>query len=159
MTRPAAVCLTLLALVAALVGCGGGGSKSSTAAPAASASGPAAVSAYDSGPRAADTPRDEARAEEGKALFQTKGCSACHAFGKRLSCPDLAGVTKRRTVEWMTQQILHPEVMTKSDPIAHELYAQYALQMPNQGLTPEQAAAVIEYFKHMDHEASETESK
>ena len=59
----------------------------------------------------------------------------------------------------MTQQILHPEIMTKSDPISHGLFAQYALQMPNQGLTPEQAAAVIEYFKHMDHEAGESPSK
>jgi hypothetical protein len=27
--------------------------------------------------------------------------------------------------------------------------------MPNQGLTPTEAAAVIEYFKHRDHEAGE----
>jgi hypothetical protein len=27
--------------------------------------------------------------------------------------------------------------------------------MPNQGLTPEEAKAVIEYFKHLDREAHE----
>jgi hypothetical protein len=30
-----------------------------------------------------------------------------------------------------------------------------ALQMPNQGLTPEEARAVIEFLKHQDHEAGE----
>ena len=55
----------------------------------------------------------------------------------------------------MEKQILHPEVMVKEDPISRGLMATYALQMPNQGLTPEQAKSVIEYLKHRDHEASE----
>jgi len=145
----------LLALVAlyALAGCSGGGSGASST-PAASATpasgGVAATSQYDSGPRAADTPVDASKVDEGKNLFQTKGCSACHAFGRRLSCPDLAGVTHRRTTAWMEQQILHPDVMVKTDPISHGLFAQYALQMPNQGLTPEQARTVIEFFKQTD---------
>jgi hypothetical protein len=58
----------------------------------------------------------------------------------------------------MEQQILHPDVMVKEDPIARGLFAQFALQMPNQGLKPEEAAAVIEYFKHMDHEAGLTKT-
>jgi hypothetical protein len=57
------------------------------------------------------------------------------------------GVPKQRTAEWMEHQILHPEIMTKQDPIAKQLMAQYALQMPNQGLTPDQAKAVIEFIK------------
>jgi mono/diheme cytochrome c family protein len=155
--------LALLGLYA-LAGCGGNGSgsaasSSATAAAPASTGGVAATSQYDGGPRAADTPIDESKVEVGKGLFQTKGCSACHAFGRRLSCPDLAGVTHRRTAAWMEQQILHPDVMTKTDPISHGLFATYALQMPNQGLTPDQARAVIEFFKHTDHEAGESTSK
>jgi cytochrome c551/c552 len=118
-----------------------------------------AVSAYDSGPRAGESPVDEALAEKGEKLFQTKGCTACHAFGKRVTGPDLAGVTMRRTAVWMENQILHPEKMVKEDPISHELFAQYALQMPNQKVQPEEAKAIIEYFKEKDHEAKEKGEK
>jgi mono/diheme cytochrome c family protein len=147
---------------AALLGAAGcGGSKTpepstSAAGGASSGGGVAAVSKYDQGPRAGETPVDAARVEQGEKLFQTKGCSACHAFGKRVTGPDLAGVTMRRTAQWMENQILHPEVMTKEDPISHGLFAQFALQMPNQGLTPDEARAVIEYFKHKDKEAGQS---
>ncbi len=135
------------------------GASSASGGSSVAAAGPAAVSQYDSGPRAAESPIDESKVAEGKGLFQTKGCSACHAFGRKLTCPDLAGVTHRRTVAWMEHQILHPEIMTKQDPISHQLFAQFALQMPNQGLTPDQAHAVIEFFKHTDHESGASASK
>jgi cytochrome c551/c552 len=132
---------------------------SASATPASSASGGiAATSAYDAGPRAFESPIDEERVKAGAGLFQTKGCAACHAFGKKVTGPDLQGVTHRRTAVWMENQILHPEIMTKSDPISHELLAKYAVQMPNQGLTPDEARAVIDYFKKMDHEAFEHEA-
>ncbi len=151
--------ILLLAAAGLLAGCGGkSADNASSSGASAGAGGVAAVSKYDSGPRAADTPIDESKVEQGKALFQSKGCSACHAFGRRISGPDLAGVTHRLTADWMEQQILHPEIMTKTDPISHQLFATYALQMPNQGLTPDEARAVIEYFKHTDHEAGESES-
>lgn len=119
----------------------------------------AKVSRYDAGPRAFETERDEEQAEQGKGLFQTKGCAACHGFGAKSAGPDLAGVSKRRTVAWMEQQILHPEVMVKEDPVSRGLFAQFALQMPNQGVTPEEARAIIEFFKDKDHEASESHSR
>jgi hypothetical protein len=61
----------------------------------------------------------------------------------------------RRTAAWMESQILHPDLMVKQDPTAHALFAQYALQMPKQGLTPDEARSVIEFFKYKDHEAGE----
>ena len=160
--------LIVLALAAALASCGGkGGGEESAASSASTPSGSAgssgstasgssvvaAVSKYDSGPRAGVAPVIEDQAEKGEKLFTSKGCSACHAFGRRLTCPDLQGVSMRRTAVWMENQILHPDVMVKTDPISHGLFAQYALQMPNQGLTPEEARAVIEYFKEKDHKA------
>lgn len=114
-----------------------------------------AVSPYDAGPRAGEQPIVEAQVKQGEALFSSKGCTACHGFGRRISCPDLNGVTMRRTALWMENQILHPEVMTKQDPIAHQLFTQYSLQMPNQGLTPVEARAVIEFLKHKNHETAE----
>jgi cytochrome c len=139
-------CMTLV--VAA--GCGRKAAQGGDPSPAGSAS---ATSQYDAGPRAGEQPVDAAKVEAGEKLFQTKGCSACHAFGKRLSCPDLNGVTMRRTALWMENQILHPEVMTKQDPISKQLFGQYALQMPNQGLTPDEANSVIEFLKHKNKDS------
>jgi mono/diheme cytochrome c family protein len=138
------------ALAGFVPGCGSGtgGSGTSGASNATSAT----ASKYDAGPRAADSPVDPARAEAGEKLFQAKGCSACHGFGKRVSGPDLNGVTKRRTAEWMENQILHPEVMTHDDPISHDLLAKYALQMTNQHLTPDEAKSVIEFLKQHNRE-------
>jgi cytochrome c len=136
-----------------VTGCGskstdsGASSSPSTSAPAGAMP---EKSKYDDGPRAGEAPVDAGQVAEGAKLFQTKGCSACHGWGVRLSCPDLKGVTTRRTSLWMQNQILHPEVMTKQDPISHGLMATYSLQMPNQGLTPDQALKVIEHLKDRD---------
>ena len=146
---------SFLVLALALAGCGGGSKETGGASQPATTAGVAAVSKYDAGPRAGEEPIDKEQAETGEQLFKDKGCSACHAFGAKLSGPDLKGVSMRRTALWMENQILHPEVMVKEDPIARAMFAQYALQMTNQHLTPAEAKAVIEYLKHQDHEQSE----
>jgi hypothetical protein len=159
MNRLPSLCL-VLALVAALAGCGGKPeeSGSSTSAPAGGAATPAAsaTSKYDSGPRAGATAADAALAAQGAEMFKSKGCSACHAWGQKLTGPDLKGVSMRRTQVWLENQILHPDLMVKEDPIARELFAKHALQMPNQGLTAGQTAAVIEHFKKLDQDAGLT---
>jgi mono/diheme cytochrome c family protein len=173
--RRMGILVIALGIVLALHACGGKPaateSGSGTATPAASTTalagggtsssggGLAAVSRYDSGPRAGESVRNEAMAKVGEGLFKTKGCSACHAFGRKLTCPDLQGVSMRRTALWMENQILHPDVMVKQDPISHALFAKFALQMPNQGLTPDEVKQVIEYFKHMDHETGESKAE
>lgn len=146
--------LLLAGALAALAGCGGKTEEGAASSSPAPASPPAAAmpakSLYDDGPRAAESPVDAAAAAAGEKLFSTKGCTACHAWGKRLTGPDLKDVTRRRTTTWLEHQILSPDVMVKTDPIARELFAQFALQMPKQGLTPEQATQVIEYLKKRD---------
>lgn len=165
MMRSHHVAIAALALL--LAGCGAksngdaqapGATKSPTPASTGSSAIPA-VSKYDSGPRAAESPANEEQAELGEKLFSNKGCTACHAFGKKMSGPDLAGVTMRRSAEWMEHQILDPALMVKTDPIARELFAKHSLQMPNQGLKREEALAVIEFLKHRDHEAGEHAGK
>jgi mono/diheme cytochrome c family protein len=155
--------IATIALAATLAGCGAkqadqdaaSSNDASTTTGSGTSSTMPAVSKYDSGPRAGDAKANDDLAKRGETLFKDKGCSACHGFGQKLTGPDLAGVSMRRTQEWLENQILHPEVMTKEDPIARELMAKHALQMPNQKLTPEEAKAIIEYFKHTDHEAGE----
>jgi cytochrome c551/c552 len=134
-----------VAAVLSLAGCGGGAKEGE--GPTASATSP-----HDTGPRAAEAPVDDELAEKGEALFKSKTCSTCHAFGARITGPDLAGVTHRRSAEWMENQMLHPDVMTKEDPIARELLGKYAVQMPNLMLKPEEAKALIEYAKKKDKE-------
>lgn len=148
------VALIALALVVGISACGNNAtSKDQSAAPSGST---ATVSKYDAGPRAAASPVQKALAERGEKLFKDKGCSACHTWGKKMSGPDLAGVTQRRTAQWMENQILHPEVMTREDPISHDLLTKMMLQMPNQGLTPDEAKSVIEFLKHKDAEVGES---
>ena len=139
----------LVGLIVWGCGKGGGGSASTPAAgptPDTTAP-PNPVSAYDAGPRAGEQPVDAAQAKTGEGLFSSKGCVACHGFGRRITCPDLNPVPMQRTAAWMEQQILHPEVMTRQDPVARALLSQYKLQMPNQKLTPIEARAVIEFIK------------
>ncbi|MGE5175283.1 MAG: c-type cytochrome [Hyphomicrobiales bacterium] len=110
------------------------------------------TSIYDSGPRAGDAPYMPYWAVEGESLFSQKGCKACHAYGVRLTGPDLKGVTRLRSGEWMAQQILHPDIMTVEDPISIQLKAEYIAQMANVGLTPREAMSVIEYLKKLDED-------
>ena len=166
MRRIAAGLLLLTTSILAAFGCGGGTGTNQTAgtppatstpAPAPPETVPAAplptTSKYDDGPRAGVSAVNAAMAVNGEKLFQTKGCVVCHGFGKKVTCPDLVGVSMRRTARWMEQQILHPEVMVKEDRITAELKTHYVLPMTNQGLTPDEAKAVIEFLKRKDREA------
>ena len=88
-----------------------------------------------------------ALAANGQKLFTSKGCVTCHAFGRKVVGPDLKGVANDRTAEWMTQQVMHPEVMIKSDPISMQLLAQYKVPMTNQKVSADEAKALVEYIK------------
>lgn len=125
--------------------------ETTAAAPAPATSELLAHSLYDSGPRASEGRVDTVQAAAGKKLFMTKGCTACHGWGKKLTGPDLKGVTNRRTAAWMEQQIMHPDVMTRTDPISHGLMiANNNLQMLNLHLTQSEAASLIVYFRQRD---------
>ena len=87
-----------------------------------------------------------AMAEEGMEIFNNK-CSACHKVEERYIGPALQDVTERRTPEWIMNMILNPEEMTKKDPIAKELLAEYLSPMANQSLEEEEARKILEYFR------------
>lgn len=146
--RHRVVGVVLLAGLLAAFGCGGGGGSSG-----GTASAPAqATSPYDVGPRAFEGPINTALATKGADLFKMKTCSTCHGFGVRITGPDLKGVTHRRTATWMKHQILHPDVMTKEDPIAKQLLGTYLVQMPKLPVSEEEADALIEFLKQKDLE-------
>lgn len=89
---------------------------------------------------------DPALAANGKEIFKTK-CSACHKISKRFVGPALAGITEKRTPEWIMNMILNPEVMVQKNEAAKQLLAEYLSPMANQNLTEEEARAILEYFR------------
>lgn len=90
----------------------------------------------------------QADIDKGKEVFAAKGCNGCHKIGGgKLVGPDLKGVTGRRDKQWIAKMILHPDVMTKEDPTAKDLFKTYLTQMPNQGVPEGDLPALMSYLK------------
>jgi mono/diheme cytochrome c family protein len=84
----------------------------------------------------------------GERLFYGKGCVACHTVGKgRHLGPDLAGVGKRRTSDWLARWLKNPELMASTDPDARRLLAEYnQVAMPDPRLSAEEIEALAGYL-------------
>lgn len=91
---------------------------------------------------------DEALAAKGEKTFSGT-CSACHKMDARYVGPALAGVTKRRSPEWIMNMIMNPTEMTQKDPTAKAMLAEYMTQM-SVSATEEDARALLEYFRKLD---------
>jgi mono/diheme cytochrome c family protein len=90
---------------------------------------------------------DQAMAVTGKEVYDQM-CLACHRIGKKFIGPAPNGILERRTPEWVMNMILNPDQMVKEDPLAKDLLVEFnGSPMANQGLTEEQARAVLEYFR------------
>ncbi len=94
-----------------------------------------------------ETEVNEAMAANGKEVFD-KMCLACHRIGKKFIGPAPNKILERRTPEWVMNMILNPDQMVKEDQLAKDLLIEFnGSPMANQGLTEEQARAVLEYFR------------
>lgn len=90
---------------------------------------------------------DQALATKGEENFKTN-CMACHRVGKKFIGPDPTGILERRTPEWIMNMILDPELMIKENALAKDLFMEFnGSPMANQGLTEDDARAVLEYFR------------
>lgn len=90
---------------------------------------------------------DQALALQGKELYDLK-CKACHKPTEKFIGPAPKGVLDRRTPEWVMNMILNPEIMIKDDPDAKALFLEYNMApMANQGITQDEARAMLEYFR------------
>jgi len=90
---------------------------------------------------------DDAMAAKGKEVYDQM-CLACHRIGKKFIGPAPDNILERRTPEWVMNMILNPDQMVKEDPLAKDLFMEFnGSPMANQGLTEEQARAVLEYFR------------
>jgi len=83
------------------------------------------------------------------AMF-AKACAGCHSIGRgdRVG-PDLAGVSERRQMGWLTRFIADPEqVRRQKDPIALALAAKFpAVRMPAMGISETEAANLVAYIE------------
>lgn len=89
---------------------------------------------------------DHELAEDGEDVFEVK-CAACHQMADRFVGPALGDVTGRRSPAYIMNMILNPQQMVEEHPVAKELLAQYMSFMPNQGVTREEARAILEYLR------------
>ena len=90
---------------------------------------------------------DQDMAATGKEVYD-KMCLACHRVGKKFIGPAPNGIFERRSPEWVMNMILNPEGMVKEDPLAKDLLIEFnGSPMANQGLTEDEARAVLEYFR------------
>ncbi len=145
-------------LLMLLVACGGGAASApSTPAPAPPVAAPAPVAVGPDGPETIAVPplasisTDPADIAAGEAVFTAKGCGACHKFGEKLVGPDLAGVTARRSPTWIERMVSEPEIMTKQDPVAKDLFRTLMVQMTKQGVPPEDLPKLIAFLKSKEN--------
>jgi 2-succinyl-6-hydroxy-2,4-cyclohexadiene-1-carboxylate synthase len=95
-------------------------------------------------------PVDADLADAGAWLFQ-HNCSACHHLGDvSMIGPDLAGVTERRSLEWIAAMIRRPDSMLVADTIARRLLAQYQVPMANRRLDGARVRALVEFLRRAD---------
>jgi len=92
--------------------------------------------------------QDAAQVKRGQTLWQNRGCAGCHAIGKRNIAPDLAGVTQRRSREWLVNWLKDTEGMLQSDSVAMALLKEYkGAKMPNQKLSEQDTDAIIAFIQ------------
>lgn len=84
--------------------------------------------------------------KKGEEIYTMK-CTACHAPDKEKLGPAPTGIMGRRSPEWIMNMILNPEEMAMKDPIGRGMLMKYNTVMADQGLTEEEARAVLEYFR------------
>jgi nitrite reductase (NO-forming) len=99
---------------------------------------------------ASSTPTDPDTVQ-GKLSFESK-CLACHSVGQgRKLGPDVAGVTQRRSDEWLTKWLKSPETMLETDAYARAMLKEYNnVPMPNQSLSDVEIRQYIKYFHWVD---------
>lgn len=87
---------------------------------------------------------------KGKGIYEMK-CAACHRLtDMRVVGPGWAGITTRRTPEWIMNMTLNVDVMLAEDPAAQDLLKECLVRMPNQNLSNEDARDVLEFMYEND---------
>jgi hypothetical protein len=95
-------------------------------------------------------PLDMELIQEGKIIFE-KRCDNCHRSDSiKLIGPGWAGITNRRSPEWIMNMILNVGIMVEHDSVAHQLLDENDVKMPDQNLGVDKARAVLEFMRAND---------
>jgi mono/diheme cytochrome c family protein len=89
-------------------------------------------------------------ADSGKEFFE-KECSGCHTIGGGDSGgPDLKGVAGKRSAAWLERVIVEPDKLTADkDPTQLGLVKQYGGEMPNLGISRNDAKKIIAWLQNV----------
>ena len=101
---------------------------------------------------------------DGESYFK-QNCTSCHSIGEGDKIgPDLAEVSKRRSIDWLVKFVNYPEGMIfgdeeeegyeKADPIAKKVYELYKPTiMPEQELSKNEIEQVLNYIDSLGKKA------
>lgn len=153
----------LLAVLSFTVGCGGGSGEKAGSASQQSAKTPGGELTeweleHGIGPikeKVQLGPIDKKLADKGKAIFETK-CTPCHKLDQRHIGPALREVTKRRTPEFIMNQILNPDENVKKHPEGKKMLAEYLTPMTFMNVTKDDARALLEFLRLEGEKAPES---
>ena len=98
--------------------------------------------------------QDAKELKRGQRIWDRKRCASCHGMHSTHGGPALAGVTKRRTREWLYRWLDDSESMVRTDSIGREMLALWRFVMPSQGLSPRDADALLAFLQSKESESS-----
>ena len=94
-----------------------------------------------------------AQVKRGQMLYQNRGCAGCHGVVGNSqkgpgAAPDLAGVTARRSNDWLQRWLKDTRTMIETDSVAQALYKEYhMIKMPNVRLSNDDINALLAFIK------------
>jgi cytochrome c551/c552 len=90
---------------------------------------------------------DPALASAGKSLWVKRGCQGCHAIGRKMGAPDLAGVQDRRSMEWLKKWLQDTKGMLETDSTAKALMAEWkGARMPAYKFSDTEVDQLVHYI-------------
>ncbi len=90
-----------------------------------------------------------AAAKPVEAPAEWSACAACHTIGggKKVG-PDLKGVTKKRSKEWLHNFIRNSQEFIKTDADAKAIFDEFKIPMPAHDLTDAQIDGILNYIEN-----------
>ncbi len=90
---------------------------------------------------------DPSLAQRGKTLWINRGCSGCHAIGRKMAGPDLWGVVDRRSNEWLRGWLHNTNQYLQTDPQAMAMLEEWHyIKMPQIRLSDAEIDALFHYI-------------
>jgi mono/diheme cytochrome c family protein len=110
--------------------------------------GTAALAALALPPAVAGQAPSDPQVAAGMALWKKHGCVGCHAIGKKLAGPDLAGVEERRSKDWIYKWMKDTKGMLDSDTLAKRLMKESnGARMPQFKVSDSDIDQLLAYIK------------